>query len=304
MAIKTALLKSMVVLPLCLGLMSTVSAAPLAPGSDARDRLETRVNQFHLLDDQALLTLESGFATLLRAQSEQELADARKSLKQVGFEWQMLDEDLVMLADTQGVGLGHYVFRINTLSDLMLQAPHQFFDRFTGQLSIDLFARSNARVLALNSAHRRLDIRDRSGNADIAHLERTALSALTRAFGLAKPTGVVVQLHGFAEGKRRSEAGRTADIIISSGQRWLQPVADRMATCLTNIGLGQVRRYPLDVGELGGTTNTQGAALRRLGNNRFVHLELSRALRERLLASDTDLNALGNCLPESNGDPS
>jgi hypothetical protein len=306
MAIKNAVLNSLMVLPLCLGLASGASTARTADlASEARGALQSKADRFYLLTDEQLLTLETPFAELLRAGSDTDLTDVRQSLEQAGFAWQWLDDSLLMLTDRKGTGLGHYLFRVDVGGgNLMLQAPHQFYDRHTGRLAIDLFLQSDARVLALNSAHRRLNISDRSGTADIAHLERTALNALTRAFGLNNPDGVVVQLHGFAAGKRTSEAGRRADVIVSSGQRWLQPQADRLAECFAATGRWQVRRYPLDIGELGGTTNTQGAALRRLGSSRFVHLELSRDLRERLIADAADFNALSACLPALSGDGS
>ncbi|MEO9702212.1 hypothetical protein [Marinobacter alexandrii] len=301
MAIKKAVFHSLMAMPLCLCMASGVSAEETERLVEAREALQSKVDSFDLLTNEQLLTLEKQFADLIHADSKTDLTKVRQTLEQAGFEWQWLEEGLVMLTDRHSKGLGHYLFRLDSDLELMLQAPHQFYDRHTGQLAIDLFLESKARVLALNSAHRRLKINDRTGNADMAHLEGTAFGSLTRAFGLSRAGGVVVQLHGFAAGKRTSEAGRDADIIVSSGQRWLQPVAERFSACLSEVGRWNVLRFPVDVGELGGTTNTQGVALRHLGNNRFVHLELSRDLREKLIGDSVDFNALNACLIDLNG---
>lgn len=294
MAIRQIMITSLMVFPVWVGMMGG-AMAEITGMAEARDALQARVDSFHPLTDENLFALEQPFADILRARPGQDLASARDALEGAGFSWQRLNSGFLLLTDQKGTGLGHYLFRPGAGDGVMIQAPHQFYDRHTGQLAIDLFLESGASVLALNSAHRRLAVTDRTGNADIAHLDGTVFEPLTRAFALNQSDGVVLQLHGFSAEKRKSTAGREADIIVSSGQRWLQPVAERFASCLARVDRWQVRRYPVDVGELGGTTNTQGALLRRLGNNRFVHLELSRSLRDWLVSDDAELKTFSAC---------
>ena len=51
--------------------------------------------------------------------------------------------------------------------------------------------------------------------------------------------------------------------------------------------------YPRDVRELGGTTNRIGQLWRELGREDFLHIELSHALRQRLVG---DRGARGEML--------
>ena len=43
-----------------------------------------------------------------------------------------------------------------------------------------------------------------------------------------------------------------------------------------------VLAYPQDIKQLGATTNVQGLALHNAGHCRFLHLELTKELRDRL----------------------
>ncbi|WP_375171786.1 hypothetical protein [Marinobacter sp.] len=278
-----------------LGLLAAWPALAMEPG-DLRDALQRKSDRYLVLDAEVLLDLEAQFRTLLSRDDDRDLDSVRHQLEQVGFGWHQLDDGVLLLTDANERGLGHYLFRLTSDSPLMVQAPHQFFDRHSGELALNLFLAGRGSVLALNSAHRRTPIRHRSGKADLAHLEGTVFDALTRAFSQTRPDAAVVQLHGFAAGKRKSPEGRRADLIVSSGQRWLQPQAAEFAACFAESGRWQVLRYPVDVGELGGTTNVQGALLRRLGNNRFVHLELSRPLRDRLRVDRAEFDRFSGCV--------
>jgi hypothetical protein len=133
---------------------------------------------------------------------------------------------------------------------------------------------------------------------DLAHTRGHYLDAFTRAFVQARPHGVVIQLHGFLQRKRKTAAASSADLIISSGTRypqaWIQETASEFQD---SFGHGVTRLYPREVLELGGTTNTQGTIMRASESGRFIHLEMSQALRrklryERLVRKDflTDLS--------------
>ena len=71
--------------------------------------------------------------------------------------------------------------------------------------------------------------------------------------------------------------------IVSGGRAALatprsQVVAERLRGAL---GV-EVALFPTDIGRLGGTTNVQARASLARGAAEFVHIEMSRALREQL----------------------
>ncbi|MDX2455941.1 MAG: hypothetical protein QNL87_00375, partial [Gammaproteobacteria bacterium] len=82
----------------------------------------------------------------------------------------------------------------------------------------------------------------------------------------------------------------------SAGTAWPTPASTAVAACLQSLLNNPVRLYPRDVQELGATTNQQGRLLRRLAHNGFVHVELSRALRERLRSQGPLRTGFAACL--------
>lgn len=193
-------------------------------------------------------------------------------------------------------GRGLYAVRPGGLP-LLLSAPHQFRDLHTGRIAALLMEEMEVRGLAVNTAPRDLKVEGRGGLSDLADLDLTHFNAFHVAFLRAHPAGRVVQLHGFAQEKRRTEAGRRADVILSSGSADPGEGVPRIAACLSAMGLTALV-FPREVEELGGTTNATLAALRLAGapNGSFVHVEMSVATRERL-RKDTDARfVFGNCL--------
>lgn len=195
-------------------------------------------------------------------------------------------------------GRGVYLIRDATqaAAPVFLQAPHRFKDLDTGAIAAELAKTGAFRMVAWNTVPRWApdDRSDRS--ADLAHRDTSHFNAATAAFAAAHPDGVVVQLHGFASGKRRSAAGRSADVIVSSGTRSLTGAAEQVRDCLrSRLGV-RVRGYGDDVSELGATTNRNAAMLRGMGFHRFVHVEMDRPLRRSLLADAEQRDQLRVCL--------
>jgi hypothetical protein len=190
--------------------------------------------------------------------------------------------DVIMLWDYEG-HRGQYALRGGRTWPLALQAPHRFFDGHTGTIAEQMFAEGGFAAAAWNTTPRRTKAAGEKGSRDLAHLRRTYFNAFTRAFGRVHRDGLVVQLHGFARDKRSTEAGRTADLILSDATRSPGPAALAAADCLRRKMPGVVRLYPAEVRELGGTTNANAAALRDLGlEGSFLHVEMSLDLRLRL----------------------
>lgn len=214
--------------------------------------------------------------------------------------WQSLGFDLVEIPQenetlwllceptTPPQGQGWYLFRTNQQASIALQAPHARNDAQTGVIGLRLFLSGQVRLLAASTITRH--------QADAAHLNDTFFHASTVAFADTCPTGLVLQLHGFASEKHPLV---DTDMIMSEGTRTPSPRLPALAARLHRDTPFTVAIYPNDIRELGGTQNAQARALRDR-SCQFVHLEMSRELRERLV-NDTGLidRVLNSFLPIS-----
>lgn len=206
-------------------------------------------------------------------------------------------------------GRGTYVIRLGPLpradTELLLQAPHDRFDKRTGALALRLLLEGDAgsvRAVFINSAHRYRQLdgsRERrkgadQNPADAAHNPDHPL-ARTTAWVLDEHELVLVQLHGFA---RSAEAG-DPDVIVSSGvtqpNRASAAMLERLREAMPEHPCGH---HGIDTDRLGGHHNVQGEAA-RTAQRCFVHLELSEALREELLESRELRRRFASALPSA-----
>lgn len=202
--------------------------------------------------------------------------------------WQALGWELVRLEprevhvwvlyeqNARKEGRGLFAFRQGARTGIVLESPHAFYDRHTREIAVELFAQGDIAVCGWNTVHR--------STYDMAHAADNYMTALTRAVVAVDSRTLVVQLHGFSKKKRRAPAGAAADVILSDGTRTPSPWLLAAGTLLKRHGsLGAVATFPRQVRELGGTTNTQGRAMRQFAAGRFLHLEMSRPVRTRLV---------------------
>lgn len=166
---------------------------------------------------------------------------------------------------------------------ILISAPHQYRDLGTGRIAALIMDEMPFRAFATNTVPRDLAVKDGFGRSDLAHLPGTHFNAFHAAFYRANPHGRIVQIHGFAQEKRKSQRGREADVILSSGFPVVPEGVREIAECLSAMGLTTLV-YPEDIQELGGTTNANLAAVRDAGApvGFFIHVELAAGLRERL----------------------
>lgn len=188
---------------------------------------------------------------------------------------------LLVEADESGFGRGVLAVRADSSNRFFVQAPHRFYDSRTGQIGIDWFLKTNLRMAFWNTAHRK--------QIDLAHSKNeTVLDLLTTTFDSQIKDGLVVQLHGFATAKRKTQIAREAEVILSGGT--VEPVeAHYNARLFVRRALPDcdVLLYPTDVKALGATTNKQRQILPRPES--FLHIELNTRLRQRL-AEDSQLS--------------
>lgn len=266
---------------------SQASASPKA----SKAPYHIRQKEFHPWSRADLQGAESLFRDFFQGTPPDQQLESWKSLGMSLTHYPLPNEQniylLSPLSNTRQ-GAGYYLLRVqhprHASAPVILQAPHQFHDRHTGQIAVALFSEHDISALALNSAHRRrVDNRaSLSANPDLSHNPNTLHMSFTRGFLAAQGEGKVVQLHGFSPAKRKTAAGRKAQVIVSGGVNWPTIFSAQVDACLATQHSG-VLLYPQDVNELGGTTNSISNWLAISGKEHFLHLENSRTMRENLL---------------------
>ena len=195
-----------------------------------------------------------------------------------GFVLESLANGEIMLvheSPERAQGRGVYAWRTTKLDrPLVLQAPHRFFDRRTGQIVLRAFAEHPVQAACWNSVHRR--------QTDLAHRPQHEFNAFTKAIANIDPQVTILQLHGFDPSQRRGSAAH-ASAIISDSTRYPGRPARQIALDLKGLwGKTSVLLYPIETAELGGTRNAQASLLHSIGFDRFIHLELAPEPRDRL----------------------
>ncbi len=204
-----------------------------------------------------------------------------------------------IIEERQGKARGHGVYLIKHRAErpypLLVTAPHRGADRYTGPLAAAVFAETDAFAAAWNSTPRGHG--NKSSGLDLAQLERHLFTAFATGFAEVHPNGKIIQLHGFDPAKRRTDSGRRADVVLSSGSQRTSPQVQFIGGCLADSLPGyNVRVFPAEVLELGALNNAQARILHKLGHDIFVHVELSLRLREALMDSRELRSAFGECL--------
>lgn len=210
------------------------------------------------------------------------LAQAGYLLDRVGLRLEELEVDgvrMVRIGEGEtSFGAGLLAVRCGEARDLVWQSPHPRFDRGTGKVVLHLFLESQARAALWATHHRHRatgdELReDRVHPADVAAEPGSLFQAMTVALAVGDLDLRFVQVHGFAQG-----SAPDIDAIVSGGQTLAEPrtVGERLDALF-----GRVAVHGEDTRELGGVRNAQGRLLARWPG-RFLHLELSPVVRERM----------------------
>ena len=173
-------------------------------------------------------------------------------------------------------GRGAYAFQTGIKSPIALQAPHRFNDLMTGSIATKLFREKAVSAIALNTIHR--------SEIDLSHTQLHYINAFTSAMIKAHHDVTILQIHGFTnEGK--TGAAKFTKIIVSDSTKFPGRTARQSALELkATFGADHTRLFPVDIRQLGGTTNRQAEIAHGLGCPNFLHLELNREFREELNA--------------------
>lgn len=255
---------------------------------------EARSEEYAVPPANSILQAQEGFRQWLAADNRSEGA---RDVKALGYEAITLSvPDIVVLTEEEDAlrGRGFFAARLEGGAPLLIQAPHQYFDLRTGTLARQLFWESGAMAAAWNTTHRY-----ESDDTDLVHIADSYFHALSRAFADVHPEGRILQLHGYSRAKRDSRAGREAQAILSDGTSYPPKALAQLTACLSDRLDIRALLYPRDVRELGATTNTLAADLRRRNFDGFVHLELDADLRKRLIRDADARHTLIQCVTET-----
>lgn len=278
----------------------SVLTPPTARGQTLEHLLEQASGErvYRHISPGEMLQVEYLFLRMFQGERSTQL---RQEWLSLGYNMQLVNDrgtDFLVLSEAEGqrIGRGFYAFRQSLPQPIVLQAPHSFKEYHTRQIVLDMVREANVAAAAWNTVPRWIKQYGATIDADLAHQEYSFFKAFSRAFAIHYARGRVLQIHGFAQQKRTTPAGATADMIISSGRQIPTPAVLAVGQCLKQRIPGPVHIYPRDVLELGATTNAIGRALTQLGHTGFVHLEISRGLRERMRNETSLRQSLLQCI--------
>lgn len=174
-------------------------------------------------------------------------------------------------------GWGLYAFRVDSTSNIIVEAPHPLYDRRTPTVAMDIYRALDARALLIAGAHRNANS---DGSADVAHAPESIFhsvhESLVREIQSNSETAIVLQIHGFHSSKH---AGYPQAVLGfgESIQLAETTLAQTLEAALSEQGI-QVGLCIDDTWrQLCGRTNGQGA----IPNGAiFIHMELDENLRK------------------------
>lgn len=191
-------------------------------------------------------------------------------------------------------GVGFYVFCKACPPDLFLQAPHGFDDRFTGEIAFDLLVRGGIKAVALNNTPN--SERNLGEPVDLTLIGASVYNALNRVIASLYPRSMVVQLHGFNEKTRSTDAANKTDFIVSNGTKRPDKHMVIVAQCLDNLAAGRTKVFPVQINELGALENEQGKLMRAMGHDGFLNLDISMEMRKKFMGEPAFRPELWNCI--------
>lgn len=198
-------------------------------------------------------------------------------------------------------GRGFYLIRKGARVPLALEMPHCPSDLHTETIGFALFREAPVAAAAWNTIRRDAHGETQAASADLAHAERSILTAFSLAFARSFPQGRIAQLHGFAKEDHAPLAAQGIEMVLSAGIKTPSDAVKKIFPAMERAFPGKVLLYTKATKDLGGTTNAQGKALRASGNNCFVHVEMDQTLRKKLKNDSKSRAAFAEALQEGLG---
>lgn len=256
----------------------------------------SREGRFRLPDAGELLMAERLFEAILAGRPDIDIVPLAGAL---GMHWSEVPANTALRvlheASDRREGRGLFAFNRGAERGNVLQVPHSFRDLRTREIGLALFDEGAFRAAAWNTVPRSASGASLKSPADMAHQPASYFSAFTRALARSMQSLRVLQLHGFDATRRKGAAAA----IISNGSRFSDDALRGFARCLERRSGFRSAVFPDEINELGGTRNAQAAIVSRRVGQRFIHLEMDRDLRERLVTDAAVRAGLIACLNEN-----
>ena len=228
---------------------------------------------------------QEDFAELVSRLGTQDLAGAAQLATQNNYtliNYQDRGDDNAMnylLRENKPIqyGWGLYAFRVDSTSNIIIQAPHPLYDRRTPTVAMDIYRALNARALMIAGSHRNANA---DGSADAAHTTESIFhsihEALSQEIQIASRNSIILQIHGFNTSKHADYP----KAVFGFGEK-MQGSEFDVAQKLEEAFFQQGVHVGLCTGEiwadLCGTKNTQASFT---NGALFIHIELDENIRK------------------------
>ena len=185
-------------------------------------------------------------------------------------------------------GWGLYAFRLASMSNIIIEAPHPLYDKRTPTVALDLYRALDARALLIAGAQRNAN-RDKS--ADVAHAPESIFQSVHLALSDEIQTSsndvIILQIHGFHSSKHEGYP----DVVFGLGENPLPQevaIAQKIKDELSEHGIsaGLCMGIGSELEDLCAKTNVQSAVTKE---GAFIHIELDEKIRKN---DDAFVNAL------------
>lgn len=176
-------------------------------------------------------------------------------------------------------GWGLYALRLNSSSNIIVEAPHPLYDRQTPSVALDIYRALDARALMIAGAQRNAD---QDGSADVAHAPESIFQSIHIALShdLHTTSGdvIILQIHGFHASKHEGYP----QVVFGLGEKPLPEevaIAQKIKAALSKRGIrsGVCTGVESDLIELCARTNVQGSVMKQ---GTFIHIELDENIRK------------------------
>ncbi|MGI9022204.1 MAG: hypothetical protein ACR2HV_03005 [Acidimicrobiales bacterium] len=225
----------------------------------------------------------------------------------VDFHDEVMDRTLSVLRPKPGAVVdppahwGLYVFSSEATLNVVIQAPHPIFDRFSDRMAAQAFQGGDARALFVAGTHRHSGGEDPDPEtADVARYVPSVFNAIhTSALQTLEPLAVI-QFHGYGSTEpgdhTEPDTPATVNVILSAGLTKAELAAEPPVVCLveaikedlradTDVSDPSIRFLPNRkwVRGLMAGTNEQRQVMRELTPDvPFLHVETHGSLRVRV----------------------
>lgn len=176
-------------------------------------------------------------------------------------------------------GWGLYAFRVDSTSNIIIEAPHPLYDKRTPSVALDIYRALDARALLIAGAHRNAND---DGSADAAHTTDSIFQsihlALSDEIQAASGSVIILQIHGFHTSKHAENHPQAVFGFGEKMQAHEITLAHELEEALSEQGIS-VGLCTGDVWQdLCGTTNAQ--VLSTSNGGTFIHIELDEKVRK------------------------